>query len=113
MKIENICKPFCILQYLDSERAWESTGGRYREWKKTESFYFKIIQYLWAISILIMNKEENKNNFDWVYYVLGLFFGVLTTLAFTTGFGWIILGAIIGFICSAMFVGSLVKDREY
>ncbi len=25
-----------------------------------------------------MIKEENKTSFDWVYYVLGLFFGILT-----------------------------------
>lgn len=60
-----------------------------------------------------MNNEENKNNFDWVYYVLGLFFGTLTAAIISGSFGWSILGGIIGFIISAIFLNALVKDRKY
>ncbi|SDM48773.1 hypothetical protein [Pedobacter antarcticus] len=57
--------------------------------------------------------NDNKNNFDWVYYVLGLFFGILTAAIISGSFGWSILGGIIGFILSAIFLNTLVKDRKY
>ncbi len=57
--------------------------------------------------------NDNKNNFDWVYYVLGLFFGILTAAIISGSFGWSILGGIIGFIISAIFLNTLVKDRKY
>jgi len=60
-----------------------------------------------------MTEQEEKNNLDWVYYVLGLFFGVLTTLAITSSFLWLIFGGILGFIFGAVFLNSIVKGREY
>ncbi|KEQ29762.1 hypothetical protein N180_05820 [Pedobacter antarcticus 4BY] len=60
-----------------------------------------------------MMNNDNKNNFDWVYYVLGLFFGILTAAIISGSFGWSILGGIIGFILSAIFLNTLVKDRKY
>jgi len=60
-----------------------------------------------------MTNQENKNNFDWVYYVLGLFFGILTAAIISGSFGWSILGGIIGFILGAVFLNSIVKGRVY
>ncbi|EDM36379.1 hypothetical protein PBAL39_11762 [Pedobacter sp. BAL39] len=60
-----------------------------------------------------MTNQENKNNFDWVYYVLGLFFGILTAAIISGSFGWSILGGIIGFIFGAVFLNSIVKGRVY
>ncbi|WP_316840936.1 hypothetical protein [Pedobacter gandavensis] len=60
-----------------------------------------------------MTNEENNNSFDWVYYVLGLFFGTLTAAIISGGFLWSVLGGIIGFILAAMFLNGLVKGREY
>lgn len=60
-----------------------------------------------------MNTEENKNNFDWVWYVMGLFTGMLAVIAVTSHLGYILLGGIIGFILSAMFLNGVVKGREY
>jgi hypothetical protein len=60
-----------------------------------------------------MTKQDNKNNFDWVYYVLGLFFGILTTSAITLSFGWLLFGGLLGFIFGAVFLNSIVKDRQY
>jgi hypothetical protein len=60
-----------------------------------------------------MSSHENKNSFDWVYYVLGLLFGGLTASAITFHLGWILLGAIIGFIFGAIFLNGIVKDRQY
>lgn len=56
---------------------------------------------------------ENKNNFDWVWYVIGMLTGILAVLAVTNHFGFILLGAIVGFIFSAIFLNGIVKGREY
>lgn len=60
-----------------------------------------------------MIKEENKASFDWVYYVLGLFFGILTGAIISGSFGYSLLGGIIGFILSALFLHNIVKGRKY
>jgi len=60
-----------------------------------------------------MIKEENNTSFDWVYYILGLVFGILTAAVISGSFGWSILGGIIGFITAAIFLNVLVKDRKY
>lgn len=60
-----------------------------------------------------MIKQENTKNFDWVYYVLGLFFGGFTAAVISGGFGWTILGAILGFIFGAIFLNSIVKGRVH
>lgn len=56
---------------------------------------------------------ENKNNFDWVWYVIGMLAGILAVLAVTSHFWFILLGAIVGFILSAIFLNGIVKGREY
>lgn len=60
-----------------------------------------------------MTEKENNNSFDWLYYVLGLFFGILTTAAVTLSFGWLLLGGLLGFIFGAVFLNSIVKGRHY
>ena len=60
-----------------------------------------------------MIKEENKTSFDWVYYVLGLFFGILVGAITTGSFGKSLLGGIIGLIISALFLNKIVKGRKY
>lgn len=59
-----------------------------------------------------MIKEDN-NSFDWVYYVMGLFFGILTAVIVSGSFGAAILGGIIGFIFGAIFLNGIVKGRQY
>lgn len=61
----------------------------------------------------IMDTNENKNSFEWVWYVLGLFTGVLAVLPVTTSFGWVVLGGILGLIFAAIFLNSIVKGRHY
>lgn len=58
------------------------------------------------------NKEEN-NSFDWVYYVLGLFFGILTAVSISGNFFWWVFGGIVGFVIAAIFLNGIVKGREY
>jgi len=60
-----------------------------------------------------MIKEGNSKSFDWVYYLLGLFFGGFTGAVISGSFGWTILSGILGFIFSAWFLHSVVKGREY
>jgi hypothetical protein len=60
-----------------------------------------------------MIKQENNTSFDWVYYMLGLIFGIITAIICGGGFGGAILGGIIGFIAGAIFLNAIVKDREY
>jgi len=62
---------------------------------------------------LKMINEENKASFDWVYYVLGLFFGVLIGAIISGSFGYSLLGGLIGFIISALFLNKIVKGRKY
>lgn len=60
-----------------------------------------------------MSTEENKNSFEWVYYVLGLLTGMLAVIAVTTSFGWVLLGGILGLIFGGVFLNGIVKGREY
>ncbi|WP_285060621.1 hypothetical protein [Pedobacter ginsengisoli] len=60
-----------------------------------------------------MTEQGNNNSFDWVYYVLGLVCGIVTTLAITTNFFWALLGGILGFIFAAVFLNGIVKGRVH
>lgn len=60
-----------------------------------------------------MSNQENKNNFDWVYYVMGLFFGLVTGIIVTGSFGYAVLGAFLGFLTGGFFLNVLVKGRTY
>jgi len=60
-----------------------------------------------------MTKEQNIKSFDWVYYILGLFFGGFTSAVISGSFGWTIFGAILGFIFAAIFLNSIVKGRSH
>jgi len=56
---------------------------------------------------------EEKNSFEWVWYVLGILAGMLSVAAVTLSFGWIILGGIFGLIFGAVFLNKVVKGRHY
>jgi hypothetical protein len=60
-----------------------------------------------------MSTEDNKNSFEWVWYVIGLLTGILAVLAVTTSFGYVLLGGIIGLILAGLFLNNIVKGREY
>jgi hypothetical protein len=60
-----------------------------------------------------MIKEEKEKSFDWVYSVLGLFFGILTGAIITGSFGYSLLGGIIGLIIASLFLNKIVKGRSY
>jgi hypothetical protein len=81
--------------------------------KALNSFLFEINQYLWIINILKMIKEENNKSFDWVYSVLGLFFGIITAAVISGSFLWSLFGGVLGLIMGAVFLNSIVKGRKY
>lgn len=56
---------------------------------------------------------ENKNSFEWVWYVLGMLTGILAVFAVTSHIGWMFLGGIIGLIFAALFLNNIVKGRHY
>jgi hypothetical protein len=60
-----------------------------------------------------MIKEEKEKSFDWVYYILGLFFGILTGAIISGSFGYSLLGGVIGFIIASLFLNKIVKGRSY
>jgi len=60
-----------------------------------------------------MSKEDNNNSFDWVYYVMGLFFGILTTTAVSATFGSAVIGAVLGLAFAGFFLNKIVKGRVY
>ncbi|MES2417760.1 MAG: hypothetical protein V4541_06205 [Bacteroidota bacterium] len=60
-----------------------------------------------------MNTEENKNSFEWVWYVIGLLTGMLSILSVTTNFGLVVLCGILGLIFAGLFLNKIVKGREY
>ncbi len=56
---------------------------------------------------------ENKKSFEWVLYIIGILTGVLVVFAVTTHFGYMLLGGIVGLIFTAIFLGNVVKKRQY
>jgi hypothetical protein len=60
-----------------------------------------------------MSTSENKNSFEWVWYIIGLFTGMLAVLPVTSSLGWIILGGILGLIFAGVFLNNIVKGRHY
>lgn len=65
------------------------------------------------VKFIKMNTSENKNSFDWVWYVIGMLAFVLATSAVTLHVGYLLLAAIFGFIFGAVFLNAIVKGRQY
>lgn len=57
--------------------------------------------------------EQKTKNLDWVYYVIGLFTGMLVVISITWNILWILLGCILGLIFGGMFLNKIVKGRHY
>lgn len=67
---------------------------------------------MWQI-IINMSTEENKNNFNWVYFVVGSLTGMLAVLAVSTSFFTVLLGGLVGLIFAGVFLNKIVKNRQY
>ncbi|HTM97214.1 MAG TPA: hypothetical protein VL088_00650 [Pedobacter sp.] len=60
-----------------------------------------------------MENSENKNSFEWVWYVIGILTGMLAVASLTLHIGYLLLGGIAGLIFAAIFLNGIVKGREY
>lgn len=58
-------------------------------------------------------QENNDNNFNWVYYLSGLVFGVLTAVVITDYYVFVFLGGILGLLSAGLFLNALAKGRKY
>ena len=57
-------------------------------------------------------KQAEEKNYEYLYYVIGLFFGLVTGAVLEKGLIWIPAGGVIGLFFAAFFVHFLVKGRE-
>jgi len=60
-----------------------------------------------------LSMEQTEKNFDWLYYVIGLFTGMLVVISITWSFLWIVFGGILGLIFGGTFLERIVKGREH
>ena len=58
-------------------------------------------------------QENSNNNFNWLYYALGLFFGVLTGAIITQNYIFSLLGGVLGLLTAGLFLNAIVKGRKY
>ncbi|MCZ4243175.1 hypothetical protein [Pedobacter punctiformis] len=58
-------------------------------------------------------QENSNNNFNWLYYALGLIFGVLTAVIITQSYIFAFVGAILGLLTAGLFLNAIVKGRKY
>lgn len=58
-------------------------------------------------------QKNSNNNFNWLYYALGLAFGILTAVVITQSYIYAILGGVFGLLSAGLFLNALVKGRKY
>jgi hypothetical protein len=57
------------------------------------------------------NHEEEKDNLDFVFYIVGLLSGMFIGLILDKGFTWIFVGGVLGLLTAAFFLNILVRGR--
>jgi hypothetical protein len=58
------------------------------------------------------HEHTEEKNYDYLYYVIGLGFGLLTGLFLEKGFIYVPIGGAVGLLFAAFFLNVLVKGRE-
>lgn len=58
-------------------------------------------------------QENTNNNFNWLYYALGLFFGIATAAIITQSYLFALLGGVFGLLSAGLFLNTLAKGRKY
>ncbi|HEY9195291.1 MAG TPA: hypothetical protein VIM77_03475 [Mucilaginibacter sp.] len=56
--------------------------------------------------------EEEKDNLDYLYYVVGLVSGMFVGGIIDKGFTWIFVGGVLGLLTAGGFLAVLVKGRN-
>ena len=58
------------------------------------------------------NHEEEKDNLDFVFYIVALVSGMFVGLILDKGFTWIFVGGVLGLLTAALFLSVFVRGRE-
>jgi hypothetical protein len=56
--------------------------------------------------------KEEKENFDYIYYLVGLVSGLFTGFIIDKGFTWIFVGGVLGLLTAAAFIAVMVRGRN-
>lgn len=54
-------------------------------------------------------KDNNDNNFNWMYYLAGLIFGVLTAIVIEGNYIYAIVGGFLGLLSAGLFLNALAR----
>jgi hypothetical protein len=56
--------------------------------------------------------KEEKENFDYIYYIVGLVTGLFVGFIIDKGFTWIFAGGVLGLLTAAAFIAVMVRGRN-
>ncbi|PWK76653.1 hypothetical protein LX99_03521 [Mucilaginibacter oryzae] len=56
--------------------------------------------------------KEEKDNLDYIYYLVGLLSGLFIGFILDVGFTWIFVGGILGLLTAAAYIAVLVRGRN-
>lgn len=59
-----------------------------------------------------MSHHEEKENYDYIFYLVALVSGMFVGAIVERGFIWIPVGGVFGLLTAAVFIKFLVKGRE-
>lgn len=59
-----------------------------------------------------MKNHQKEENYDSLYYLIGLGAGAFTGAVIEKGFNWVLIGGVLGLLTAAFFLNVLVKGRE-
>jgi hypothetical protein len=57
-------------------------------------------------------EEEQEKSYAYLYYVIGLFFGLYTGYVIDKDFIWIPIGGVLGLLTAAFFANVVAKSSE-
>lgn len=58
------------------------------------------------------HEEEEAKKYDYLYYVAGLVFGMITGFVVDMSFIWIPIGGVLGLLTAALFANVVAKSSE-
>jgi hypothetical protein len=58
------------------------------------------------------HKDEKEENYDYVYYLVGIVSGLFTGGILDVGLFWTLVGGLLGLLTATFYVNVLTKGRE-
>jgi hypothetical protein len=58
------------------------------------------------------HQEEEAKKYDYLYYVIGLVFGLITGAVIEKDFIWIPIGGVLGLLTAAFFANVVARSSE-